>query len=76
MQHPLLGADLDQDGIGFDFQTADAGAARVGGHFALFVDFEGLVIDDGQPVVGGAGNAIELQFDGDGGGAAGAGCWS
>ena len=41
-------------------------AARRGGHRALLFGFEGAVVDDGQAVVSGPGNAIELQLDNEG----------
>lgn len=63
MQDPLLAVDENPDGIGVDLQTTDEDAARRGGHYALFFDLEGAVVDDGQAMVNRPGNAIELQIN-------------
>src|ERR1017187_10746679 len=64
-QDPLFAADKDPDGIGLDVLADNADAAHTAGHFTFLPDLERAVIDKGEAVVGGPGNAVEFQFDSD-----------
>ena len=65
---PLLATDEDPDGISLDVLADNMDMSHTAHHFPFLTDFEGAVVNDGQAVVGGPGNAIELQLDGDDGG--------
>src|ERR1035441_3108301 len=61
-QDSLLAADEDTDRIGLDVLADDSGAAHVADHFPFLTGFKRAVVNDRQAMIGGPGNAIELQL--------------
>ena len=65
-----VGLDSDGAGLGIDVRAADVQPLAGFGDddIAIFTGGKGMVVDDGQAVVGRPGDAMEFQFNGDDGG--------
>jgi len=73
MQLALFGANLDDDGVGLDLETAYAHPSGARGHLALFPRFERPVVDNRQAMSMRSGKPFELQVPGGAGGGLGVG---
>ena len=58
-QFVLLAADFNQHRVGSDFNTANMNPASDGYDIPFIAGGKGVVVDDGQPVIGRSGEAFQ-----------------